>query len=355
MAITAIFTPRWRVGFVGAAGPRSVLGEGMQRDSPLEVTVPETAAGERADRFLAAALASRLPGLTRSRLKAMIEEGRVRLGGATLDEPSRRVKPGQVFAVTPGDPVPAEPEGQAMDLVVAYEDADLIVVDKPAGLVVHPAPGNPDRTLVNALIAHCGPSLRGVGGVQRPGIVHRLDKDTSGLIVAAKHDLAHQGLARQFAERSIERRYQALVWGLPNPLAGSIEGNIGRDPKHRQRMAVVGGGKPAVTRYKVLKSLAAGAVSLIECRLLTGRTHQIRVHLTAKGHPLLGDPVYGRATAGRMALLPPPVRSMVTGLGRQALHAESLGFEHPVSKNRLIFQSALPTDLKSLLEKLEEL
>jgi RluA family pseudouridine synthase len=211
--------------------------------APLQVTVPEEAAGTRADRFLAEALAARLPGLTRSRLKAMIEEGRVTLGGATLEEPSRRVKPGQVFELRPGDPTPAEPEGQAMDLVVAYEDADLIVIDKPAGLVVHPAPGNPDRTLVNALIAHCGPSLRGVGGVQRPGIVHRLDKDTSGLIVAAKHDLAHQGLARQFADRSIERRYLALVWGLPSPVAGVIEGNIGRDPRNRQRMAIVGAGK----------------------------------------------------------------------------------------------------------------
>ena len=328
----------------------------MQTESPLEVIVPETAAGERADRFLAAALAARLPGLTRSRLKTMIEEGRVRLGGATLDEPSRRVKPGQVFVLTPGLPVPAEPQGQAMDLVVVYEDADLIVVDKPAGLVVHPAPGNPDRTLVNALIAHCGESLRGVGGVQRPGIVHRLDKDTSGLIVAAKHDLAHQGLARQFAERSIERRYLALVWGLPSPVAGTIEGNIGRDPRNRQRMALVGGGgKPALTRYKLLESLAGGAVSLIECRLQTGRTHQIRVHLTARGHPLLGDPVYGRATAGRMAPFPAALRTMIASLGRQALHAESLGFEHPVSKKRLNFQSALPTDLKSLLEKLEEL
>ncbi len=322
--------------------------------------MPEAAAGERADRFLATALASRLPGLTRSRLKAMIEEGRVRLGSghgaATLDEPSKRVKPGQVFVVSPADPTPALPQGQAMDLVVAYEDADLIVIDKPAGLVVHPAPGNPDRTLVNALIAHCGASLQGVGGVLRPGIVHRLDKDTSGLIVAAKHDLAHQGLSRQFADRSIERRYLALVWGLPSPLAGSIEGNIGRDPRHRQRMAVVaGGGKPATTRYRVLRALAGGAISLIECRLLTGRTHQIRVHLTARGHPLLGDPVYGRATAGRMARLPEAARNRVLSLKRQALHAESLGFDHPVSKNRLNFQSSLPPDLKSLLDILEEL
>ncbi len=328
----------------------------MQEDSPLEVVVPQAAAGERVDRFLAAALAERLPGLTRSRLKSLIEEGRVRLGGATLDEPSRRVKPGQVLLVTPAAPTPAEPEGQAMDLAVVYEDADLIVVDKPAGLVVHPAPGNPDRTLVNALIAHCGPSLRGVGGVQRPGIVHRLDKDTSGLLVAAKHDLAHQGLARQFAERTIERRYLALVWGLPSPLEGTIEGNIGRDARNRQRMALVrSGGKPALTRYRVLKALSGGTVSLIECRLMTGRTHQIRVHLTSAGHPLLGDPVYGRATAGRMARLPEPARNAVQRLGRQALHAETLGFEHPVSKNRLIFQSALPDDLKSLLEILEEL
>jgi len=321
----------------------------------FSVTVPETAAGERADRFLAAALAETAPGLSRSRLKALIEEGAVTLGGATLREPSARVKPGQVFAIVVPEPRPPEPEAQAIALAVVYEDEDVIVVDKPAGLVVHPAPGNPDRTLVNALIAHCGASLSGVGGVGRPGIVHRLDKDTSGLIVAAKNDVAHQDLTRQFQARTIERLYRAVVWGTPSPAQGSIGGAIGRDPRNRQRMAVVAkGGKEALTHYRVAKSMARGQVSLVECRLATGRTHQIRVHLAAKGHPLIGDPLYGRITKARLGALPPPARDAVQGFSRQALHAASLGFHHPRSKVWLIFQSAMPRDQQSLMEKLGE-
>jgi len=321
----------------------------------FSVTVPETAAGERADRFLAAALAEAAPALSRSRLKALIEEGAVTLGGRTLREPSARVKPGQVFAIILPETRPPEPEAQAMDLRVVYEDGDVIVVDKPAGLVVHPAPGNPDRTLVNALIAHCGASLSGVGGVGRPGIVHRLDKDTSGLIVAAKNDLAHQDLTRQFQARSIERLYQAAVWGVPSPAQGSIGGAIGRDPRNRQRMAVVAkGGKEALTHYRVVKPMARGQVSLVECRLATGRTHQIRVHLAAKGHPLIGDPLYGRITKARLGALSPPAREAVQGFRRQALHAASLGFHHPRSKVWLFFQSAMPRDQQSLMEKLGE-
>lgn len=328
----------------------------MIETRPIEVNVPEQAAGERVDRFLAAALAERLPGLSRSRLKSMIEQGCVRLGEATLDEASLRVKSGQTFAIMVAEPEPAKPEGQALDLAIVHEDGDLIVIDKPAGLVVHPAPGNPDRTLVNALIAHCGDSLSGVGGVKRPGIVHRLDKDTSGLIVVAKNDLAHQALSEQFAARSIDRRYLAIVWGLPSPTDGMIEGNIGRDPRNRQRMALLrGGGKPAITRYRVLKALAGGAASLVECKLLTGRTHQIRVHMTAKGHPLLGDPLYGRATARRLKALSPKARAAVESFGRQALHAATLEFQHPRSKKWLTFQSAIPKDQKFLLENLEEL
>ncbi|HKY94111.1 MAG TPA: RluA family pseudouridine synthase [Kiloniellales bacterium] len=322
----------------------------------FSVTVPEAAAGERADRFLAAALAEAAPGLSRSRLKALIEEGAVALGGRTLREPSARVKPGQVFAIFLPEPRPAEPEAQAIALTVVYEDADLIVVDKPAGLVVHPAPGNPDRTLVNALIAHCGASLSGVGGVGRPGIVHRLDKDTSGLLVAAKNDLAHQDLTRQFQARTIERLYQALVWGTPSPASGSISGAIGRDPRNRQRMAVVAkGGKEALTYYRVAKSMVAGQISLVECRLATGRTHQIRVHLAAKGHPLIGDPLYGRITKARLGALPTAARAAVQGFPRQALHAASLGFHHPRSKVWLFFQSAMPRDQESLMEELDAL
>jgi len=326
------------------------------RAPEIRITVPPDAAGERADRFLAAALAADHPGLSRSRLKSLIESGAVRLGAATLDEPSRRVKPGQSFAILLPDPEPAKPQGQAFDLAVVHEDRDLIVIDKPAGLVVHPAPGNPDRTLVNALLAHCGDELSGIGGVRRPGIVHRLDKDTSGLIVAAKNDATHQALTRQFQARRIERRYLALVWGVPSPASGSIVGAIGRDPRNRQRMAVVDrGGKPAETQYRVLRVLAGGLASLLECRLLTGRTHQIRVHLTAKGHPLIGDPVYGRAASRRLAGLPVEMRQQLAAFKRQALHAATLGFEHPRSKEWLHFQSQLPEDHKSLLEKLEAL
>ncbi len=301
--------------------------------------------GERLDRFLA----RRLPDFSRSRLKQLIEAGRLSAGGATLSEPSRRVKPGQVFRLSLPEAAPAKPEGQAMDLAIVYEDADVIVVDKPAGLVVHPAPGNPDRTLVNALIAHCGDSLSGIGGERRPGIVHRLDKDTSGLIVAAKNDAAHQALSAAFAGRKIERRYLAVVFGMPSPREGEIAGAIGRHPVDRKRMAVVKrGGKPALTRYRVLEALGMGA-SLVECRLATGRTHQIRVHMASIGHPLLGDPVYGRVTAERRARLGRAGQAALAKLDRQALHAASLGFSQPRTGRVLAFESPLPLDLDCLI------
>ena len=314
---------------------------------PIEAG-PEDA-GERLDRFLA----RRLPAFSRSRLKQLIEAGHVGAGGATLSDPSRRVKPGQVFTLELPVAVAAKPEGQAMDLAIVYEDEDVIVVDKPAGLVVHPAPGNPDQTLVNALIAHCGASLSGIGGERRPGIVHRLDKDTSGLIVAAKNDAAHRTLSADFAARRIDRRYLALVWGTPLPREGKIEGAIGRHPVDRKRMAVVKrGGKPALTRYRVMEPLGPGA-SLVECRLATGRTHQIRVHLAAIGHPLLGDPVYGRVTAERRSRLGPVGAQALKGLGRQALHAASLGFSQPRTGQRLSFESPLPEDLVRVLNALK--
>jgi 23S rRNA pseudouridine1911/1915/1917 synthase len=305
-----------------------------QNQEHHQVTAGEDDAGERLDRMLAA----RLEGLSRSRLKALIEAGMVSTGGATINEPSSRVKPGQTFAIVIPETIAAHPEGQALALEIVYEDRDIIVVDKAAGMVVHPAPGNPDKTLVNALIAHCGSSLAGIGGVRRPGIVHRLDKDTSGLIVAAKTDAAHQGLVAQFADRSVERAYSALVWGLPNPAKGEISGNIGRNPRNRKKMAVLKrGGRPAVTRYQVKRSLAGGAASLIECRLLTGRTHQIRVHLAHLGHPLLGDGVYGKAS---------PL------LARHFLHANLLGFQHPRTGEALEFQAELPPDLAGVLDDL---
>jgi 23S rRNA pseudouridine1911/1915/1917 synthase len=318
-----------------------------QQPPPVAAGVED--AGERLDRFLA----RRVSGLSRSRLKQLIETGRVSESGATLSDPSQKVKAGQVFRLDLPPPAPATPAGQAIALAIVYEDSDLIVIDKPAGMVVHPAPGNPDNTLVNALIAHCGASLSGIGGERRPGIVHRLDKDTSGLLVAAKNDAAHQALAADFAARRIERRYLAVVWGMPRDREGEIAGAIGRHPVDRKRMAVVSrGGKPALTRYRVLAALGPAA-SLVECRLATGRTHQIRVHLAAIGHPLLGDPVYGREGAARRARLTPAGRVVLAGFHRQALHAASLGFRHPRTAAWLAFESPPPPDLACLINALK--
>jgi 23S rRNA pseudouridine1911/1915/1917 synthase len=314
------------------------------------------AAAGRLDRALAAAPAVAEARLSRSRIKALILDGRVSLGGRTISDPSHGVKPGQRFAIIVPESRPAIPEAQAIDLDVRFEDDDLIVFDKPAGMVVHPGAGNPDRTLVNALIAHCGDSLRGIGGVRRPGIVHRLDKDTSGLMVAAKTEAAHASLTAQFAARTVERVYVALVWGVPRPRQGEIAGNIGRSRRNRTKMAVLtSGGRPALTRYRVTRTFGDDAVSLLECRLATGRTHQIRVHLAEIGHPVLGDPVYGRTTAARLAALPPAAREALKALGGQALHAYVIGFDHPATGDRLRYESQVPKHFKSLMEKLERL
>lgn len=308
-------------------------------------------AGARLDKLLATAL----PDLSRTRLKGLIEQGRVTARGTTIADPSYRVKPGQTFAITVPRPAPARPGPQAIALDVVYEDAHLIVVDKPAGLVVHPAPCNPDRTLVNALLAHCGASLSGIGGVVRPGIVHRLDKGTSGLMVVAKTDAAHAGLAAQFAARTVRRAYKAVVWGVPRPLKGKISGNIGRSPRNRKKMAVVRrGGKPAVTAYRVLRTLGETA-SLLECRLGTGRTHQIRVHLAAKGHPVIGDRTYGRSPARRLRAKRAGTLDFAAAFDRPALHAYLIGFEHPATGERLEFVSDLPCDIRRLIDSLEEM
>ena len=309
-------------------------------------------AGMRLDRLLAAAL----PQYSRSRLKALIEEGRVTSAGATIAEPSYRVKPGQRFDLFVPEALPATPQAQAIALAVVYEDAELIVVDKPAGMVVHPAPGSADRTLVNALIAHCGASLSGIGGVRRPGIVHRLDKDTSGLIVAAKTDAAHAALSAQFAARDIERAYAALVWGVPRPAHGAIEGNIGRSTRNRKKMAVLRtGGRAAVTHYRTERRYGTAA-SLLECRLATGRTHQIRVHLAHFGHPVIGDPAYGGGLSpARAKTAGPDAAEAVRRLGRQALHARTLGFRHPATGAPMRFSSPLPTDINELMACLERL
>jgi len=326
----------------------------MAAGEPLHVIIAPAQSGERLDRALVTALADALPTLSRTRIKALIEAGAVQSGDfQKVTDPSLRVRPGQTFAIVVPEARPITVEAQRLPLDILYEDADVIVVDKPAGMVVHPAPGNPDRTLVNALVAHCGASLQGIGGVQRPGIVHRLDKDTSGLMVVAKTDLAHQSLVEQFAARSVERVYAALVWGTPQPRKGEISGAIGRSRTDRKKMAVLRqGGKPALTRYEVRRSFAGGAVSLLDCRLATGRTHQIRVHLTTSGHPLIGDPVYGRAKQ-RPAALPAPAAAAVTGFERQALDAYILGFRHPRSGAPLRFEKKLSNDINSLIRTLE--
>jgi 23S rRNA pseudouridine1911/1915/1917 synthase len=317
-----------------------------------EVTAAAADAGERLDRLMAREIAE----LSRTRVKRLVEEGRVSLAGAPIKDPSFKVKPGQTFVLDLPPPIADAPEPQAMDLAIRYEDAHLIVIDKPAGLVVHPAPGNPDRTLVNALLAHCGESLAGIGGVKRPGIVHRLDKDTSGLMVVAKTDAAQAALAADFAARRIKRTYQALVWGVPSPRAGEIAGNIGRSPQNRKKMAVLRrGGKPAVTRYRVLRAFKDWA-ALVECRLATGRTHQIRVHLAAAGHPVIGDPTYGdRRSPGRLQRLAPAARARLAAFPRQALHATDLGFRHPATGEVVAFASPLPSDIQLLTGLLESL
>jgi 23S rRNA pseudouridine1911/1915/1917 synthase len=308
------------------------------------VTVREAEAGERLDRVLAA----RLAALSRTRLKRLVESGQVSLEGATITDPSTRVKPGQRFLVEVPPPVDDHPVPQPIALAIRYEDEHVIVIDKPAGLVVHPAPGNPERTLVNALLAHCGESLAGIGGVKRPGIVHRLDKDTSGLMVAAKTELAHQKLSAAFAAHSITRAYLALARGVPSPSTGEMSGRIGRSRTNRKKMAVLSaGGKTALTRYRVQRRFGSLA-ALVECRLATGRTHQIRVHFAAAGHPLIGDRVYGRALA---ASAPPALRDFP----RQALHAHVIGFLHPASGEYLEFSSHLPRDMADLIKDLEAL
>ena len=310
----------------------------------------EVAAGAagRLDKVLAEALAASRPELSRSRLKALIEAGLVQCDGRTIDDPSMAVKPGQRFAISVPPVRPAVPAPQDIALAIVYEDELLLVIDKPAGMVVHPAAGNPDGTLVNALLAHCGTELSGIGGVARPGIVHRLDKDTSGLMVVAKTDRAHRALAAQFADRSLSREYAALVHGVPPAPSGEIAGAIGRDPHHRKRMAVVAaGGKPALTRYRTERAYGPYA-SLLDCRLATGRTHQIRVHLASIGHPVVGDRLYTRRRPGTIQALPP-----LHGFPRQALHAQRLRLIHPATLEEMAFTSAVPKDFGALLRWLE--
>ena len=298
--------------------------------------------GIRLDRALADATE-----LSRARIQALIAEGHVEVDGEVMSSAKAKVAEGAAFCITVPPAADAEAQPQDIPLDVVFEDEHLIVVDKPAGMVVHPAAGNPDGTLVNALLHHCRGQLSGIGGVARPGIVHRIDKDTSGLLVVAKSDKAHEGLARQFKDHSIHRRYLAVCAGHPNPAEGTIEGRIGRSDANRKKMAVLkknsSRGKHAVTHYKLVKRL--DSASLIECRLETGRTHQVRVHCASIGHALLGDPIYGRT--------PSKLRPVLKDLGfaRQALHAATLGFEHPLSGERVEFAAEMPADMRELIDE----
>jgi len=309
--------------------------------SVIQATITPAADGWRLDR----ALADAVPTLSRERLKVLIAGGKVSRDGQLVREPARKATAGEIFAVIVPDPVPAHNEAQDIPLAIAFEDEHLIVVDKPAGLVVHPAAGNLDGTLVNALLHHCHGSLSGIGGVARPGIVHRIDKDTSGLMVAAKTDRAHEGLAKQFADHSIDRRYLAIVAGVPTPPAGKVDAPLARSPQNRKKIAIVATGKRAVTHYRTVERLRRDA-ALVECRLETGRTHQVRVHMASLGHALLGDPVYGRTKHAHRAILE------TLGFRRQALHAARLGFIHPITRTALSFDSAMPADMQELFIQL---
>lgn len=338
--------------------PDPVTDAPTAKECHVKLEAGDADAGLRLDRFVA----GRLPGLSRSRIQALIKQGRIASSAGTLEDAGIKVKPGLVITVDVPPPEPAEPAPERMDLAVVFEDAHLIVIDKPAGLVVHPAAGHTTGTLVNALLAHCGESLSGIGGVKRPGIVHRLDKDTSGLLVVAKSDAAHAGLAAQFAAHGSDgrmtRRYLVLAWGVPPHKRGRIDAPLARSATNRTRIAVVRGtgGRHAVTHYEVLQAFhdARGKplASLIACTLETGRTHQIRVHLAHIGHPIMGDAVYGAHFAASAGRLEVPAREALQRLGRQALHAAHLGFEHPVRGKRQAFDSPLPDDLQQLLDAL---
>ena len=321
-----------------------------------ELEVGPGEAGERLDAFLA----RRDKRFSRNRFKALIKDGQVRLGGRTLSEPNYRVNAGDVIAFTVPELQDPTPLPEAIPLTVVYEDGDLIVIDKPAGLVVHPAAGNWTGTLVNALLHHCGDSLSGIGGVRRPGIVHRLDKETSGLIVVAKSDRAHRGLAGQFADHGrkgpMRRAYLGLVWGAPMPASGKIDAPLERDARNRLKRAVVrSGGQAAMTHYETAERFPAkiglpAIAALVRCRLETGRTHQIRVHMAHIGHPLVGDPVYGAGFATKAGTLPQPLGAKVRKFRGQALHAATLHFAHPVSGEILAFESEPPPAMTALID-----
>ncbi|BCH55216.1 RluA family pseudouridine synthase [Agrobacterium vitis] len=328
----------------------------------------ELIAGEDAEGRLDAWLAASLGGdLSRNRVKALIEQGAVFINGTAVTEPKRKIKPGDQLVIAMPEPEDPEPKGEDIPLTVLYEDKDLIVLSKPAGLVVHPGAGNWTGTLVNALIHHCGDSLSGIGGVKRPGIVHRLDKETSGVMVVAKNDIAHRHLADQFADHGrsgpLERAYQALVWGRPRGLRGTIDAALGRAGDRTKRTVKredTDDAREAITHYEVMerygeKPDATCLASLVECRLETGRTHQIRVHMAHIGHPLIGDPEYGAAFKTKANLLPEAAKAIVNNFHRQALHAYLLAFEHPTTGEVMHFEAPIPDDMETIIQALREI
>ena len=316
-----------------------------QKGSFVTSKVTEEQTKMRLDKFLA----DSFPEFSRSQITRLIESDTVRL----LSDPKKVLSPddkvhtGEVYEMTPPDAEPANPEPEDIPLDILYEDSDLLVVNKPAGLVVHPGAGNPRGTLVNALLAHCKETLSGIGGVKRPGIVHRIDKDTSGILVVAKNDFTHTRLSEQFAEHTIDRIYQAFVWGYVQKTSGLVVGDIGRSPHSRQKMTIVAHGKKAVTHYERKAVFGNGIASHIQCILETGRTHQIRVHMSSIGHSLIGDPIYGN--------IPKVAPDFAKYFPRQALHAGFLGFTHPRTGERLDFEAPLPDDMQKLLEQLSAL
>lgn len=319
-------------------------------DSEIFFTKPVEAAekGQRMDKFLAANVA----GVSRSQIQRLIALGCLSCDDEVIVDNSFKVRTGDVYQLEIPEPDEAVPQAEDIPLDVVYEDDDLIVVNKPAGMTVHPAPGAYSGTLVNALLFHCRGGLSGIGGVKRPGIVHRIDKDTSGLIVAAKNDLAHRGLCEQFFVHSIERTYFAVVYGLPNPLQGRIEANIGRSPYDRKKMAVVQtGGKTAATNYKTVQNFN-GSAALVQCNLETGRTHQIRVHMASIGCNLIGDKLYEKSKKTSLKFSSAGQKAYVNAFPRQALHATTLGFVHPCSGERLCFSSEFPADFAELIDVL---
>lgn len=310
-----------------------------------EIVVDDLTAGYRLDKFLTIAF----PQFSRSRIQSLLCQHQLTCNDMLMIDASHKVKMGEHYCLTLSPAADATPQPEDMNLDVLYEDDDLLVINKPAGMVVHPAPGHSTATLVNALLAHCGDSLSGIGGVKRPGIVHRLDKDTSGLMVVAKNDFTHHGLSEQFATRSLSRTYHAVVWGMPSPSHGTIDTFINRCPKNRQKMAVTSQGKKAITHYHVLETYGKQDLqrnlSLVSCVLETGRTHQIRVHMHYIGHPLLGDQTYGHMPKLAKKMWIPEIITFP----RQALHAKKIVFVHPRSQECLSFEASYPLDLKCLL------